>query len=168
MGTDNLALVVGSYDDAATASEDYQALMLLKQALMSSKGSSVEEFVRRARHFAAHPGDVIKFVVFLREGMQKNEHLPTSWRRRLVALLESYATSSLEENLTLDRERSLRVLELVSYNRFSRSAGHRAAVDALRDGALRSWASRKENAYRSGDADQIARVLCERVRIERL
>lgn len=26
MGTDNLSLVVGSYDDAATASEDYQAL----------------------------------------------------------------------------------------------------------------------------------------------
>ena len=138
------------------------ALMLLKQALMSSKGSPVEEFVQRARHFAAHPGDVVKFVVFLRESMQKNEHLPTSWRRRLVALLESYATSSLEENLTLDRERSLRVLELVSYNRFSRSVGHRAVVDALRDGTLRSWASRKEDAYRSGDADQVVRVLCER------
>ena len=138
------------------------ALMLLKQALLGAKGSPVDEFVQRARNFAAHPGDVIKFVVFLREGMQKSEHLPTSWRRRLVALLESYTTGSLEENLTFDRERSLRVLELVSYNRFSRSAGHRAVVDALRDGTLRNWASRKEDAYRSGDTNQVVRVISER------
>ena len=138
------------------------ALILLKQTLVGTKESSVEDFVRRARHFAAHPGDVVKFIVFLREHMPRDKHFPTSWRRRLVALLESYSEQSLEENLTLNRERSLRALEFVSYNRFSRSTGHRAVVDGLRDGELRSWASKKEEAYLCGDSEAIVRVLSER------
>ena len=138
------------------------ALMLLEQALRSSKHTPVEAYVQRAQHFAAHPGDVIKFIMHLRACIGPQEHFPTSWRRRLVALLESYPAWSLAENLTLDRERSLRALELLSYNRFSKQAEHRAAVDALRDGTLRSWASKKEAAYASGDVDAIVRVLSER------
>ena len=138
------------------------ALMLLDQALVSTKDLPVDCFVQRAQHFAAHPGDVVKFIIYLRGRIPRDKHFPTSWRRRLVALLESYGVPSLEENLTLNRERSLRALEFVSYNRFSRSAEHRAVVDALRDGTLRSWASRKEEVYRSGDAGAIVRMLSER------
>ena len=94
-----------------------------------------------------HPGDVLKYAMWRRSAMEKRQHFPTALRRRLVRLLESFDVRAFAENLTLDRERSLRALELLSYARFSQSPEHMRAVDALRSGTLRSWASAKEQAY---------------------
>lgn len=130
------------------------------------RGQDVDAFVHAARHVCVRPGDVLEYVIWRRSTMGNRQHFPTALRRRLVGLLESFDARSLAEDLVLDRERSLRALELLSYSRFSRSPGHMRTVDALRNGTLRSWASAKEQAYRrareTGDSAPLLGLLAHR------
>ena len=116
------------------------------------RGQGVGAFIHAARCACTRPDDVLEYAMWRRSTMGDRQHFPTALRRRLVGLLESFDARSLAEDLALDRERSLRALELLSYSRFSRSPEHMRAVDALRDGTLRSWASAKEQAYRHARA----------------
>ena len=71
-------------------------------------------------------------------------HFRTSQKRFLVKLLESYQEKDLRANLVLSgkgAERNILLLNYLDYSVYSRSAGHMAAVNDLRDGKLRSWES---------------------------
>lgn len=101
---------------------------------------SEDEFYRAAKGFCKHTGDVfrgIKAVTF-----NSNTRLSTSDKRKLVCLLEQYPVSDLRANLILTNKKSydiIRLLEFLSYNRFSKSPDHKEAVRALRNGELKSW-----------------------------
>ena len=142
------------------------AYLIVEMLHHRTRGQGVGDFVRLARRVCRHPGDVVKYVLWRRSIMSDRQHFPTSLRRRLVALLESFDPHALAENAARSREQSLRALELLSYARFSRSPEHMRVVSALRDGALPSWESTKERAYRqaraSGDYAPVLRRLSQR------
>lgn len=100
----------------------------------------------------AHAGDVLRCSeAWL---AQRRWHLRTTEKKLLVKLLESYSVHNLQENLMRSRkqrERSLRVLEHLDYNRFSRSPEHRELVRALRSGELLSWHGVGEKMIREHD-----------------
>ena len=105
----------------------------------------------------AHAGDALRCSeAWL---AQRRWHLRTAEKKLLVKLLESYGTRNLQENLMRSRkqrERSLRVLAYLDYNRFSRSPEHRELVRALRSGELLSWHGIGEKLIRERDP----RALC--------
>lgn len=140
--------------------------LIVEMLYLRLRDRDVDAFVNAAGRVCRHPGDVLKYVMWRRSAMEKRQHFPTALRRRLVRLLESFDVRAFAENLTLDRERSLRALELLSYARFSQSPEHMRAVDALRSGTLRSWASAKEQAYRqaseTGNHTRLLDVLSSR------
>lgn len=71
-----------------------------------------------------------------------DRHLTTSQKKLFVKLLESYSAADFQANLIVTNakaERIIRLLEFLSFNRFSRSAEHREAVRRLRNEELRSW-----------------------------
>ena len=88
----------------------------------------------------AHTGDVFRCAGdYLGE---KRWHLATSEKKLLVKLLESYTPGNLRTNMMQSlrlREKNLQVLRHLDYNRYSRSARHKEAVRALRNGELLSW-----------------------------
>lgn len=96
--------------------------------------------LRTLRAICAHSGDVLRCCAeYLRS---RKYHLRTSEKRLLVKLLESYPVGNLRLNLMQSnalRERNLLVLQHLDYNMYSRSAEHREAVRALRNGELLSW-----------------------------
>ena len=99
-----------------------------------------EAALRTLRAVCAHAGDVLACSKeYLR---RRKYHLTTAEKKLLVKLLETYPVGNLRENLMQSqrlRERNLQVLQHLDYNRFSRSAAHREAVRALRNGELLSW-----------------------------
>lgn len=92
------------------------------------------------RAICAHSGDVLRCCAdYL---TRKKYHLRTSEKKLLVKLLERYPVRDLQQNLmqsNRNRERNLKVLQHLDYNRYSRSPEHREAVRALRNGDLLSW-----------------------------
>ena len=95
---------------------------------------------RTLRCICAHAGDVLRCTKDYLGG--RKYHLTTSEKKLLVALLESYSVRNFESNLIQSqrlRERNLRVLQHLDYNRFSRSPEHREKVRALRNKELLSW-----------------------------
>ena len=92
------------------------------------------------RQICQHTGDVIKSVNAILP--RYHYHFRTSRKRAVVKLLESYPAADFKANLILSRgkrEKSLTVLQYLDYNMYSRSAAHKEAVRALRNGELRSW-----------------------------
>lgn len=90
----------------------------------------------------AHSGDVLRCAhTFIKA---QDYHLKTVQKKRLVRLLEQYSAANLKSNLMQSRqlrERNLLVLKYLDFNRFAKSAEHRDAVRALRNGELLSWNS---------------------------
>ena len=81
-------------------------------------------------------------------------HFRTSQKRFLVKLLESYQEKDLRANLVLSgkgAERNILLLNYLDYSVYSRSAGHMAAVNDLRDGKLRSWESIAKTMLKDGN-----------------
>ena len=92
------------------------------------------------KEICAHAGDVLRCGEKYLRG--RHYHLKTREKKLLVRLLEAYPVRNLKENLMLSckaRERNLLLLQYLDYNRFSKSAEHREAVRALRNGELLSW-----------------------------
>lgn len=99
-----------------------------------------------------HTGDVIKCI----NGILPNHkfHFTTSQKKALVRLLESYPDKDFRANLILSRtkrEKSLKVLQYLDYNMFSRSSAHKESVRALRNGELRSWEAQAKYLLSTGD-----------------
>ena len=94
------------------------------------------------RGLCQHTGDVLRCIDFL---LGKNKfHFRTSQKRFLVKLLESYPVKDFQANLVLSGKsarRNILLLNYIDYSVYSRSAAHMDAVNALRDGQLRSWES---------------------------
>ena len=115
---------------------------------MSDKDSSFAIL----RALCQHTGDVLRCIVVL---LGKNKyHFRTSQKRFLVKLLESYPAKDLRANLILSgkgAERNILLLNYLDYSIYSRSSEHMDAVDALRDGKLRSWESIAKSMLSSGD-----------------
>ena len=92
------------------------------------------------RQICQHTGDVIKSVNAILP--RYHYHFRTSQKRAVVKLFETYPAVDFKANLILSRgkrEKSLTVLQYLDYNMYSRSAAHKEAVRALRNGELRSW-----------------------------
>ena len=89
---------------------------------------------------------------------QRHCHLKTREKKLLVKLLEAYPVRNLKDNLMLSnsaRERNLLLLQYLDYNRFSRSAEHREAVRALRNGELLSWQAVAEKLLSEGKPEAL-------------
>ena len=116
------------------------------------KSSSGDRGLRLWRQMCSHTGDVIKCV---RGILPRHDyHFRTSQKKAIVRLLESYPADDFSANLILSRgkrEKSLEVLQFVDYNMYSRSADHKEAVRALRNGELRSWEAQAKYLLSSGD-----------------
>ncbi len=104
------------------------------------------------RALCQHTGDVLRCVDVL---LGRNRyHFHTSQKRFLVKLLESYSEKDFRANLVLSgkgAERNILLLNYLDYSEYSRSSGHMEAVNALRDGRLRSWESVVKSMLKSGD-----------------
>lgn len=90
-----------------------------------------------------HTGDVFKCMDYALT--RARYHFRTSQKRLIVKLLESYSVSDFRTNLILSNkkgERTILMLKFIDYNEYSRSAEHKGAVAAFRNGELRSWESR--------------------------
>ena len=109
------------------------------------------------RAVCAHSGDVFRCAAdYLR---QRRWHLTTSEKKLLVRLTESYSVGNLTQNMMQSlslRERNLRILQHMDYNRFVRSPGHREAVRALRNGELMSWQGVGEALLRDHKPEALA------------
>ena len=107
---------------------------------------------RMMRGLCQHTGDVLRCVEVL---LRKNGfHLRTSQKRFLVRLLESYPVKDFRANLALSgkgAERNIVLLNYLDYSVYSRSGGHMDAVNALRDGTLRTWGSIARSMITNGD-----------------
>lgn len=104
------------------------------------------------RGLCQHTGDVLRCVDIL---LGKNKyHFRTSQKRFLVKLLESYPSKDFRANLILSgkgAERNILLLNYLDYSMYSRSSEHMDAVNALRDGKLRSWESIAKSMLNAGD-----------------
>ncbi len=92
-----------------------------------------------------HTGDVFRCLEHVLAA--RDWHLKTGEKRFFVRLLETFPAGDFEENLVYSMHRSektLAALERLDYARFSNSPAHLAALNALRDGELRSWFARLE------------------------
>ena len=101
--------------------------------------------VRLLHSLCQHTGDVLKCAGYVLG--RRQYHLHTSEKRALVRLLESYPEKDFRENLALSRKhmrKNKTLLRFLDYNQYTRSAPHKEAADALRDGSLRSWESGAE------------------------
>lgn len=89
-----------------------------------------------------HTGDVWKCIDYT---LTRNHyHFRTSQKKILVKLLESYPSRDFRENLVLSDKKAERIkviLPFISFDSLSRNPEHKKAVDDLRNGELRSWAS---------------------------
>lgn len=105
----------------------------------------------------AHAGDVFRCAG---EYLSKRRwHLTTGEKKLLVRLLEQYTVKNLRENMMQSlrlRERNLKILQHLDYNRFARSPGHREAVRALRSGELMSWQGIGELLLREHSPEALA------------
>ena len=104
------------------------------------EGFSREDAVASLSGLCAHTGDVLKNSAMY---LAKNRYrISTAKKRTLVRVLESYSPADFRGNLMLSlrrREKNLTVLAHLDYNRFAKSAPHKEAVKALREGTLVSW-----------------------------
>lgn len=111
-----------------------------------------------------HSGDVWRCV----KGMldSKKWHLTTSQKKLLVKLFEMYPIADFKANLIITdakAERVITLLEFLSFNRFSRSAEHKEAVRALRNGELRSWQGKVDYLLANvEDKDQVLGFIAQR------
>ena len=125
-------------------------LVLLFDAVL--EGTDGPDRILYLRQICQHTGDVMKCV---RGILAKNRyHLRTGQKRAVVKLLESYPVEDFKANLILSRagrEKNLISLKYLDYNLYSRSAAHREAVRALRNGELRSWEAQARYLVESGD-----------------
>ena len=116
------------------------------------RGADGEKRILLWRQICKHTGDVIKCVGAVLP--RYRYHFKTSAKRAIVKLLESYEPVDFKANLILSRgkrEKSLLVLQFLDYNQYSRSAEHKEAVRALRNGELRSWEAQAKYLLASGD-----------------
>ena len=111
-----------------------------------------EAAFRMLRALCQHSGDALRCVdVLLR---RYHYHFRTNEKRFLVKLLESYSVQDFRANLILSgrrAERNILLLQYLDYSVYSRSDAHMAAVNALRDGALRSWESTAKSLLAAKD-----------------
>lgn len=115
-------------------------------------GGDYEDKLAILHALCKHTGDVLKCADYCL--CQYHYHFRTSQKRLLVKLLESYPVVDFLANLVLSSKKAQRsnmVLQYLDYNMYSRSAGHKAAVDSLRDGKLRSWESRAKYLVSTGN-----------------
>ena len=101
---------------------------------------SSEAFQKAAQALCQHTGDVLKCLDYTLTHC--NYHFTTAQKRRLVSLIESYPVADWKSNVILSNKkarRTVKVLEYLSYGRFSRSEEHEEVVRALRNGELTSW-----------------------------
>ena len=99
-----------------------------------------EAFQPAGRSLCQHTGDVLKCLDYTLT--HHDYHFTTGQKKRLVRLIERYPAADWRANVILSNKkarRTVRVLEYLSYNRFSRSKEHREVVRALRNGELTSW-----------------------------
>lgn len=130
-------------------------LFLIAEAVMrTGSGEAAGEILRA---LCKHTGDVLDCTAYL---LKKNRwHLRTSQKRMLVRLIERYPVEDWKANVILSTkkaQRSLMLLEHLSYSAYSRSPVHMAVVDSLRDGELRSWESRAKALVEQGDKGALA------------
>ena len=108
------------------------------------------------RGLCQHTGDVLRCVDVL---LGRNRfHFRTSQKRFLVKLLESYPEKDLRANLVLSgkgAERNIMLLNYLDYFVYSRSARHMDAVNALRDGRIRSWESTAKAMLKDSSEDAL-------------
>lgn len=98
--------------------------------------------VKAARSLCQHTGDVLKCLDYCLT--HRDYSFTTSEKKMLVKLIESYPVEDWKANVILSNKkarRTIQVLQYLSYNRFSRSEGHKEVVRALRNGELSSWES---------------------------
>lgn len=103
------------------------------------------------RGLCKHTGDVLACIGVLLG--RHRFHFRTSQKRFLVKLLESYPAADLRANLVLsgrNARRNIVLLNYIDYSVYSRSEAHMEAVNALRDGKLRSWESVAKAMLTSG------------------
>ncbi|MCR5066590.1 MAG: hypothetical protein K6A14_00840 [Erysipelotrichaceae bacterium] len=111
-----------------------------------------EVFQKAASALCQHTGDVLKCLDYVLTHCKY--HFTSAQKNRLVSLIESYPVEDWKANVILSNKkarRTVKVLEYLSYNRFSRSEGHKEVVRALRNGELTSWEGQVKAMLAKGD-----------------
>lgn len=112
---------------------------VFKTVMDSPIHNSVKSAILRS--LCQHTGDVYKAVRPYIDGTEKGS-LPTSQRRLLVKLIESYPVADFRANawpsirLSADVER---ILRNISFTKFARSERHLQVVEDMKCGKLKSW-----------------------------
>ena len=117
-----------------------QNLMPVFYAMFTSEDK--EKAMDGMKRLCQHTGDVLKCADYALT--RCDYRFTSSQKKMLVKLIESYPVEDWKANVILSGKKARRtilVLQYMSYNRFSRSEGHKEVVRMLRNGELRSWES---------------------------
>lgn len=114
------------------------------------------DILNKMNQICKHTGDVLDLI---HNSYQEKTHIKhpfkTSERRLFSKLLDRYSSKDLSENLIREKERNKHLLNLISYNKFSRNPENMKVVDSLRAGELRSWNSYVEEKIKNHADDTL-------------
>ena len=130
----------------------FDAILRTGPEVGKTPGDAADRRVLLWRQICQHTGDVMKSTGAVLP--MHRYHFRTSEKRAIVKLLESYPVADFKANLILSRgkrEECITILQFLDYNMYSRSAEHKEAVRALRNGELRSWEAQAKYLLASGD-----------------
>ena len=130
----------------------FDAILRTGPEVRKTPGDAADRRVLLWRQICQHTGDVMKSTGAVLP--MHRYHFRTSEKRAIVKLLESYPVADFKANLILSRgkrEECITILQFLDYNMYSRSAEHKEAVRALRNGELRSWEAQAKYLLASGD-----------------
>lgn len=110
-----------------------------------------------------HTGDVIKCADYAL--VHNRYHFTTSQKRTIVRVLESYGVEDFRENVCLSNrkaERAELIMRYLDFNEYSKNKYFQIIVRDLRNGSLRSWMSKVEQALKCGSKFGVLELVSKR------
>lgn len=111
-----------------------------------------KDVVNKLYQVCQHTGDVLDLINNVKNG---NIDFKTSQRRTFCKLLDMFSERDLSENLIRQDIRNKKVLNYISYNKYSRNNTNKEVVRKFRNDELRSWNSFVEDKIKNHAEDTL-------------
>lgn len=111
-----------------------------------------KDIVNKLYQVCQHTGDVLDLINNVKN---KNDDFKTSQRRTFCKLLDMYSERDLSGNLIRQDVRNKKILNYISYNKFSRNKYNKEVVRKFRNDELRSWNSFVEEKIKNHAEDTL-------------
>ena len=111
-----------------------------------------KDVVNKLYQVCQHTGDVLDLINNVKN---RNVDFKTSQRRTFCKLLDMFSERDLSENLIRQDIRNKKVLNYISYNKYSRNNANKEVVRKFRNDELRSWNSFVEEKIKNQAEDTL-------------